>query len=132
LLFLLQSLRLSSEAYAAVLDRHGRSAAWYRDFWKQPVLLPGEQTVPDWMPQDGSVQPYDSQPAKLTGEARAELAETETPGTALGDPVIFVDAPGSSIGQPQEAKEQAVAKPVSVPLPGNACRMEKSLEVLSF
>jgi hypothetical protein len=81
------------------------------------------------------VQPYDSRLAQLTDEARAELAETETPGTTVKDPVISVDAPGSSAGssgQPQEAKEQAVAEPVSVPLLGDACRRKKSSEVLSF
>jgi hypothetical protein len=87
------------------------------------------------MPQDGLVQPYDSRLAQLTEEGRAELAETGTPGTALEDPVIFVESPRSSAGgsgQPQEIKEQAATQPVSVPLLAHACRMKKSSEVLSF
>jgi hypothetical protein len=50
----LQSLQLSSEAYFVILDRHGRTPAWYRDFWKQPVLLPLEREPPAWMPADKS------------------------------------------------------------------------------
>lgn len=85
------------------------------------------------MPQDGSVQPYDSRLAQLTEEARAKLAERETPGIAVKDPVISVDAPGSSAGKPgQPQKARKPGEPVSVPLLGDVCRKRKSSEAPSF
>jgi hypothetical protein len=55
-LICLQSLQLSSEAYLDVLDRHGRTPAWYREFWKQPVLLPSERELPAWVPTDKTIR----------------------------------------------------------------------------
>lgn len=45
------------------------TAAFYRDFCKQPVLLPGEQTAPEWMLKDGVVP----NPASSSGHPLQKL-----------------------------------------------------------
>jgi hypothetical protein len=71
-------MRYSSAAHLEVQDSHGRTAVWYRDFWKQPILLPSETEAADWMPKEYGLVRFHAKlgpPKNLVDEVAAYIAE---------------------------------------------------------